>query len=65
MYVDVSFIYVFNSPYRSISLSFSIWKTSFKLLFFCKYKAFLLGVTIKCKLNCIKMCSLVKNYHVR
>ena len=41
MYVDISFIYVFNSPYRSISLSFSIWKTSFKLFFFCKYKAFL------------------------
>ena len=41
MYVDVSFIYVFNSPYWRISLSFSIWKTSFKLLFFYKYNAFL------------------------
>ena len=41
MYVDVSFIYVFNSPYRRISLSFSIWKTSFKLPFSCKCNAFL------------------------
>ena len=41
MYVDISFIYVFNSPYRSISLSFDGWKTSFKLPFSCKYNAFL------------------------